>query len=105
MLVKIKRLTKAKEKSIKGYYLNNLEESIDDFMERYNRFSKDNKIIKINRDHITFDLDPSTHQDILDSPDDYRVVFHYIGQHDIDEVSDETIVVQQIYKFEFRKVV
>lgn len=105
MIVKIKRLTKATERTREGYYLNNLEESIDDFILEYNESNYRDKIIKVNKDYITFDLYNSETTDIIDNPDNYRVIFHCLGQHDVDELSDETMLVKQITKIEIRKVV
>lgn len=106
MLVKIKRLTKAKEKNSKGFYLNNLEQCIDDYVETYNNGNLKNKIIKVKKDHIIFDLHVSEYtDDILKNPDNYRIVFHCFGQHDVDELSDDTMLVKEIRKIEIRKVV
>lgn len=106
MLVKIKRLTKATEKNQEGYYLNNLEQCIDDYIKTYNNCNLEDKIIKVKKDHIIFDLHVSEYtKDILKNPDNYRIIFHCFGQHDIDELSDDTMLVKEICKLEIRKVV
>ena len=106
MLVKIKRLTKAGQPNQDGYYLNNLEEAICEFIYTYNISEYRHKIITFNDEYIVFNIfDKEEAQIILNNIGEYRVAFKCIGELDTDEISEDTMIVNRITHLEIRKVV
>ena len=105
MLVKIKRMTKAGDKNKEGYYLNNLENCIKEFISLYNISDYKDKIISFDDEYVKFNIfDKEEAKIILNNIDDYRVTFKCIGQLDTDELSDPAMFVESVTCIEIRRV-